>query len=279
MSTSKRTIALLAIIGALLTAIGGLGGFILGERAATAEFIAGNPDSPAAIAAGMAKVKPAANGTRGPGPKAKADGTYDALIFGSSGPLQSKEDLPKVHRRNEADPFAIGPVDAPLVIAEFSDMECPFCARYATQTEGTLIKDYVDRGLVRIEWNDMPINGPKAVAGAKAGRAAAEQGKFYEFKHALYTEAATKNGHPEFGPADYERFAQAAGVPDLEKFKADAASTKYDAVVDQATQYGGGLGVSGTPGFLIGTTFISGAQPVEVFKKTIDQQLAAAAKA
>ncbi|AKK04087.1 DsbA family protein [Corynebacterium epidermidicanis] len=278
MAASRRTIALLAINGLLLTAIGGLGGYVLGERAATAEFIAANPDSPTAIEAGVAKAKAGGNGTRGPGPVAKADGTYDALIFGSSGAIQSQEDLPKVHRRNEADPFAIGPTDAPVVIAEFSDFECPFCARYTTQTEDALIKDYVDRGLLRIEWNDMPINGPKALAGAKAGRAAAEQGKFYEFKHALYQEAATKNGHPEFGIADYERFAAAAGVPDLAKFTADATSTKYDAVLQQAQQYGGSLGVNGTPGFLIGTKFVSGAQPTDVFKKTIDQQLAQSAR-
>ncbi|MDU0479080.1 thioredoxin domain-containing protein [Staphylococcus chromogenes] len=272
---SRRPWALLAVTGLLLAAVSGLGGYIVGERTAEQKFIAANPDSPSAIAAGAAKAKPAAGGTRGPGPVAKADGTYNAQIFGSAGPLEKAEDLPKVHRRNAEDPFAIGPVDAPVVISEFSDFECPFCARYATQTEDTLIKEYVDRGLVRIEWNDMPINGPAAMAGAKAGRAAAEQGKFYEFKHALYAEAAKKNGHPEFGPADYERFAAQAGVPDMAKFKADAASTKYDHVLEQAKQYGGELGVNGTPGFLIGTKFISGAQPTEVFKKTIDQQLAA----
>lgn len=271
----RRPWALLAVTGLLLASVSGLGGYIIGERSAEQKFIAANPDSPSAIAAGLAKAKPGANGTRGPGPKAKEDGTFDAQIFGSSGPLQSQEDLPKVHRRNENDPFAIGAIDAPVVISEFSDMECPFCARYATQTEGQLIKDYVDKGLVRIEWNDLPINGPKAVAGAKAGRAAAEQGKFHEFKTALFAEAAKKNGHPEFGPADYERFAQQAGVPDMAKFKADMASNKYDQVVNQAQAYGSQLGISGTPGFLVGTKFVSGAQPVETFKKTIDQQIAA----
>lgn len=273
--TARQPWALLTVIGLLLTAIGGLGGYMIGERAAKEEFIVANPDSPTAIEALVAKAQPGGNGTAGPGPKAKADGTYDAMIFGAGGPLNTKEDLPNVHRRNEADPFAVGPVDAPVVISEFSDFECPFCARYATQSEDSIVKEYVDKGLVRIEWNDMPINGPHAVAGAKAGRAAAEQGKFNEFKQALFAESATKNGHPEFNQADYERFAKTAGVPDMDKFTKDATGTKYDAVLEQAKQYGGGLGVSGTPGFLIGTKFVSGAQPLEVFRKTIDQELAA----
>lgn len=264
--------ALLALIAVLIAAIAGLVGYMLGENAATKAFIAANPTSATAIDAKLAKVKP---GTGERAAKPMADGTYNAQISGPGGELKSKEDILNVHRRNPEDPFALGAIDAPLVISEFSDFECPFCARYSTQTEGTILSKYVEKGLVRIEWNDMPINGPAAEAAAKAGRAAAEQNKFHEFKTALFAEAAKQNGHPNFGMADFERFAHSAGVPDMAKFKADASSTKYDQAIRDAQEYGGGIGISGTPAFLIGTKFLSGAQPTEVFEAAINEQLAA----
>ncbi|MEJ5997719.1 thioredoxin domain-containing protein [Corynebacterium sp. H130] len=269
---SRSRIALLSAIILLVAAISGLSGYMYGEKVAEERFIADNPSSATAIKSKLAKVKPGA-GAREATPR--PDGTYNATIQGPGGELKTKEDIIKVHRRNAEDPFAIGAIDAPVVISEFSDFECPFCARYSTQTEGKIMQDYVEKGLVRIEWNDLPINGPHAVAAAKAGRAAAEQGKFHEFKEALFAEAATKNGHPEFGDADFERFAQKAGVPNMEKFKADAKSNKYDAAIEQATQYGSSIGITGTPGFLIGTKFIAGAQPVEAFETAISEQLAA----
>lgn len=269
---SRSRIGLIAVIAVLLVAISGLSGYMIGFNKAEDQFIADNPSSATAIKANLAKVKP---GTGARAATARPDGTYDSLIQGPGGELKSQEDIEKIHRRNPEDPFAIGAVDAPLVISEFSDFECPFCARYNTQTEPSIMKEYVDKGLVRIEWNDLPINGANAMAGAKAGRAAAEQGKFHEFKTALFAEAATKNGNPGFVQADFERFAASAGVPDMEKFKADSQSTKYDGAIAQAQQYGSGIGISGTPAFLIGTKFLSGAQPWETFEAAIAEQLAA----
>lgn len=272
---SRTRVALLVVIGVLLGSVFGLGGFILGERSATSQFIAENPSSATAINAKLAKVQA---GTGDRTAKPLADGTYNALIQGPSGEIKSQADIEKIHRRNPKDPFAIGALDAPVVISEFSDFECPFCARYSTQSEGRILTDYVEKGLVRIEWNDLPINGPDADAAARAGRAAAEQNKFHEFKSALFAESAKQNGHPGFGQADFERFAQAAGVPDMDKFKADATSDKYDQAIEQAKKYGGGIGISGTPAFLIGTKFVSGAQPWEVFESALNEQLAATVK-
>ena len=161
-----------------------------------------------------------------------------------------------------------------MVISEFSDFECPFCSRFANQTEPAILKDYVDKGLVRLEWNDLPINGPNAEAAARAGRAAAAQGKFVEFKHALYTASKDVNGHPGYQMEDFERFAEEAGVPDMDKFREDASGDTYNEVVKQARSYATSLGISGTPGFFVGGQFISGAQPTEVFVQAINDELA-----
>ncbi len=217
------------------------------------------------------EVTPGTEGLDGPEPL--ADGSYDAMIFGPKAPIQSAEDVRNVHRRDPKDPFAIGAVDAPVVISEFSDFECPYCSQWSNNTEPTLIKEYVDRGLVRIEWNDMPVNGPAAEAAAQAGRAAAAQGRFDAFRRAFYQATADISGHPNFGLEDYVRIAKEAGVPNIEQFRQQASDGTYKEVIEQAKRYGASIGIQGTPAFVVGEQYISGAQPVDVFMRAIDQEL------
>src|SRR5699024_1196470 len=78
-------------------------------------------------------------------------------------------------RRDEGDPLAMGAVDAPVVMVEFADYRCPFCAKFSRDVEPELIEQYVDTGKLRIEWRDMPIYGEDSARAARAARAAAEQ--------------------------------------------------------------------------------------------------------
>ena len=206
-----------------------------------------------------------------------SDGTGDPMMFGPGGDTMSG-DITVVHRRKDNDPFAVGAIDAPVVISEFSDFECPFCSRHANVTEPTLQK-YVDKGLVRIEWNDYPVNGPAAIEAAKAGRAAAAQGKFTEFKNELYSASKDIEGHPEFGIDDFMTFAKKAGVHDLKKFRQEATDDTYTEVIEQATSYASQIGISGTPAFVVGDQFVGGAQPPEAFEQVIKEQLGKAANA
>lgn len=212
-------------------------------------------------------------------PAAKnSEGFYDATIQGPGSPITSADEIGNSARRDPNDPMAEGAIDAPVVIAEFSDWECPFCIRHSTTVEPELLKEYVESGYVRIEWNDLAVQGPDSIAAAKAGRAAAEQGKFFEYKAAYMAEAARVGGHPGFGLEDFVGFAKEAGVPDIDKFTADAQSSKYDDAIAQARDYAQGLGISGTPGFIIGSEFLGGAMPIDQFRTTINGQLAKAAE-
>lgn len=260
---------------ACLIIIAGLGGYVLGERSntnvetTTSANTAGSADSQAP----EQKLQVPEPGKKSAKPTPQADGTFDAMIFGPAGELQSQDDILKVHRRDPADPFAIGPVDAPVVISEFSDFECPFCSRFANTTEHEIVTEYVEKGLVRMEWNDLPVNGPNAISAAQAGRAAAAQGKFREFKKALYTASKDTPGHPHFEIDDFIKFAEEAGVQDLQKFRQQATDSTFTEVIENARSYASGIGVNGTPGFVIGTQFVSGAQPAEVFHKVIAEEL------
>lgn len=79
-------------------------------------------------------------------------------------------------KREPNDPLAIGRPDAPVVLLDFSDYRCPFCGLFHRETFGTLVKEYVNTGKMRIEWRDLVVNGKESENAAVAARAAGEQG-------------------------------------------------------------------------------------------------------
>lgn len=177
-------------------------------------------------------------------------------------------------RRDGADRMALGSVDAPVVLINYSDWRCPFCAKFARDMEPTLIRDYVDTGKLRIEWRDMPIFGDQSMIGARAGRAAAEQGKFHEF-HEVVMAAAPQNGHADLTETTLMAFAEQAGIPDLGAFREGMLSDRFDAAIKKDAEEGALYGVNSTPTFVVGATPVVGAQPLDVFTRTIDGQLPA----
>jgi protein-disulfide isomerase len=171
--------------------------------------------------------------------------------------------------RQPGDPMAQGSISAPVTLIEFADFRCPFCAQFVRTTEPVLIDKYVKTGVLRIEWRDMPIFGDQSMAAARAGRAAAAQGRFWPFVNAVYG-AAPPKGHPDLTTAVLQGFAQQAGVPDLARFTADATGTTFDAAIDADLQVANRFGIATTPAFSVHGTPVLGAQPTDVFVHLID---------
>ena len=176
-------------------------------------------------------------------------------------------------RRIEGDPMAIGAVDAPVVLSEWVDFRCPFCAVFSRDTFPQVVQEYVDSGKVRIEMHDVAFFGDESVRAAAAARAAGEQGRYFEFVKAVY-DAAPESGHPELPVDELIALAETAGVPDLERFEADMQRDDLIEAVQQSTARAQELGVSGVPFFAVGDQAFSGAQPIESFRQFLDQQLA-----
>lgn len=177
------------------------------------------------------------------------------------------------HIRADADdPLAIGDIDAPVVMSEWTDYRCPFCAVFANDTLPTLITEYVDKGKLRIEFHDVYFFGEDSKAAAIAARAAAAQGYYLPYIQALYA-AAPESGHPDLPREKLIEFAREAGVPNLEQFTEDLDSPTLAAEVDQSQQQAVGWGINSVPFFVIGDQALSGAQPLDVFQQVIDQQL------
>jgi protein-disulfide isomerase len=159
-----------------------------------------------------------------------------------------------------------GNPNAPVTLVEFSDFQCPFCAR-AHATLGQVRETYKDQ--VKIVYKDYPLpihaNAPKA---AEASRCAREQGKYWEYHDILFANINALD------VANLKKFAADLKL-DAAKFDTCLDSGKYAQAVAKDIEEGSRAGVSGTPAFFVNGRFLSGAQPFSAFQEAIDEALAA----
>ncbi|WP_405830884.1 DsbA family protein [Streptomyces sp. NBC_00105] len=184
-------------------------------------------------------------------------------------------ELRALARREAGDKLAVGRADAPVVLIEYSDFKCGYCGKFARDTEPELVKKYVEDGTLRIEWRNFPIFGADSEAAAKAAWAAGQQDRFDAFHAAAYAGGSKEKG---FAGPRLEELAREAGVPDLERFKADMAGEQAAAALRKDQEEGYRIGVTSTPSFLVNGKPIAGAQPLAAFTAAIAEAKAAAAK-
>ena len=70
--------------------------------------------------------------------------------------LSTEQPILAVKISVDNDPI-IGNPDAPITIIEFSDFQCPFCARFYTQTLPLIHEEYIEQGKVKLVFRDFPI--------------------------------------------------------------------------------------------------------------------------
>lgn len=207
------------------------------------------------------------------------DGTAGepAVVTGTAAPSPADESLLALARRDPSDALAVGRADAPVVMIEYSDFQCPFCAQFARKTEPELLRSYVDKGILRIEWRNFPVFGEESERAALAGWAAGRQKKFWEFHDVVYGEPRERNTGA-FGAENLIAMAREAGITDLERFQADMASDKARSAVRKDQEEGYNLGVTSTPAFLVNGRPILGAQPTSIFKEAVETAAKAAGR-
>ncbi|MYW63300.1 thioredoxin domain-containing protein [Streptomyces sp. SID8379] len=183
--------------------------------------------------------------------------------------------LVELARRDGRDPLAQGRADAPVVLIEYADFRCGYCGQFARDTEPGLVKKYVDEGTLRIEWRNFPIFGAESEAAARASWAAGQQGRFWQFHRAAYTDGAKEQG---FGAGRLDALAREAGVKDLDRFRTDRDSQEARAAVKKDQDEAYRLGATSTPSFLINGQPLAGAQPAATFEQAVEAAKAQAAK-
>jgi protein-disulfide isomerase len=159
-----------------------------------------------------------------------------------------------------------------VTIVEFSDLQCPFCAR--VQPTLSALRETYGRDDLRIVWKNSPLSfHPNARPAAEAAMGVLELAgaqAFWRFHDAAFNDQAS------LGADSYERWAREAGVTDTAAFRSGLLGRRWADAVDADVRDAQNLGVSGTPAFFINGILVVGAQPLEVFKRTIDAELAKA---
>lgn len=172
-----------------------------------------------------------------------------------------------------AESFSVGDPDAPVVIVEYTDFQCPYCGRHFEQTYPQLKEAYIDTGLVRYVFKDYPLDfhlqAPRA---AEAARCANEQGEFLAMHNKLFTQQSSWAGKDDVD----EIFIGIATELSLdeEAFSDCLTENRYASAVQADYAEGASFGITGTPTFFINGNRVVGAVPFDVFAQAIDSILA-----
>lgn len=160
-----------------------------------------------------------------------------------------------------------GEKDAKVTIVEFSDFQCPYCARHATETLPQIDKNYIQTGKVRYIFHHFPLSFHEfAQKAAEASMCANDQGKFWEMHDKIFADQT------KMALSDLQKQASGLGLKSGE-FNTCLSSGKYSKVVTDDVSLGSQVGVMGTPAFFINGVFLSGAQPFANFQQIIEKEL------
>lgn len=138
----------------------------------------------------------------------------------------------------------LGPASAPVTIVEFSDFQCPFCARFARDVLAPARARYP--AAISVMYRHWPLSIHRfATDAAIASECAARQGRFEQYHDALF---ATQDS---IGAWSFQRFARIAGVPDLAAFTRCLSDAEAAARVSRDRRAAIAVGAAGTPTFIV----------------------------
>ena len=172
----------------------------------------------------------------------------------------------------------LGNISAPVTIIEFGDFQCPFCDRFAKDTEPQINRTYIQTGKVNMAFKHFTIYGPDSITAAIASQCASDQGKFWNFYEMLYkNQGAVNSGWAS--KDNLKKFASQIAGLDTQKFNSCLDSGKYMSLVQNDLTSATSLGFQGTPAFIIersdgsNAEILPGAYPFASFAAMIDKKI------
>ena len=176
------------------------------------------------------------------------------------------------------DNFLFGSPSAKVKIVEYSDFECPFCARLNSEAAAQIKAEYADNPDVAFIYRHLPLDincnsgmsrqlHPNACKAAEASECAADQGKFVEMHDMLF-----ESGVAGEGVATFKQYASDLGL-DTTAFNSCLDSGEKDSDIQQDLASARSVGASGTPASFVNGISVSGAQPFNVFDQLIRAEL------
>jgi len=154
-----------------------------------------------------------------------------------------------------------GATETKVVLIEFSDFQCPYCA----QAQETL-KQFMTKHQrqVKLVYKHLPLTKihPEAMPAAKAAWAAGQQEKFWQYHDALFA------NQDKLGEEFYTSTAKGLNL-DLKRFNGDRNSEAASAAIEKDIQLAESLGVGGTPFFVMNGVAASGAIQLSDLEKLL----------
>jgi protein-disulfide isomerase len=160
--------------------------------------------------------------------------------------------------------YRLGPKDAPVLLVEFADYECPYCAK-AYPAIKKVREEFGDK--ISMVFKDLPLpmhsNAPKA---AEAARCAGVQGKYWQYHDLLFASGALSI------PA-LKQHARELGL-DGARFDKCLDSGEQQMAVNRDFSEAQQLGLTGTPSFFLNGEFFTGALDYPTLRSMVEKQLA-----
>jgi protein-disulfide isomerase len=158
-----------------------------------------------------------------------------------------------------------------VTVEEYSDFQCPFCARAAQTMDPKIEEEYVADGRVKLVFRHHAMIGQESVWAAEASECANEQDKFWDYHDKLFENQDGEN-QGAFAINNLKRFAEELGL-DTQTFNQCLDSHKYEALVAAETQDALKKGIESTPTFIIGEQTVAGPPSYDNMKTVIEAEL------
>ncbi len=207
--------------------------------------------------------------------------SLDVVVAGGTLPTATVEPTPEMvkitaptYTIDAAGAPSQGEPDAPVTVIEFSDYQCPFCAKFTSEVYPDYVEEFVATGRVRHVWMDFPLTSihPNAPAAAEAAHCARDQGgddAYWTMHDGLFA----RQGEWAEATAPHAVFAAIAADGGLDGaalvacLEAGTHTAKVEASVQQATT----IGINGTPTFFVNGYYRAGVPPLEGLREMIEQ--------
>lgn len=199
-------------------------------------------------------------------PSANVAASTPLLVNPSQDPFPPASAVPQQPANTMGNP------NAPVKIVEFADFQCPYCMRFAVETEPKIIEQYVKTGKVFYEYHSVgAFLGDESGAAAQAAYCAGDQGRFWEYHNTLFANWTGENVG-DFTNDKLQKYAASIGL-DTIAFNDCLSTGKYAPLLDQDVQAAKAAGIRATPSFLVNGKLIEGAVPFADFQQAIDAAL------
>jgi protein-disulfide isomerase len=174
-----------------------------------------------------------------------------------------------------ADGSGLGDPNAPVLIEEFSDFQCPACTQFHDETLGQIIDTYVSTGQVYFVYRNFPIldrsGSTESHDAANAVYCAGDENRYYEFHDMLFANQIGE-GAGSFTLPRLEAMGERLGLdPAFNDCVRDLEHAE-EVLLDREAAFEAGF--NSTPSFTINGQQLVGAQPFSVFVTAIETALA-----